>query len=169
MQHLRCEEGHIHKVTQHALSLSLSSERLVLPCLAGCSSIASQFMGMTTDRQPICLQAARGLVDGQSCKHLLSLSGLSTVSHFVRLTLHCFNAFIQVGWLPHQPEGGMGWGRGTVLHDGCAATVHQQWSRERAALFMEPEKCVHFTYLQDCRGYLIVKQVILSVQEVDSQ
>lgn len=47
MQHLRCEEGHIHKV-MWLLSLPPVSAAPSPPPPPGCSSVASQFMGMTT-------------------------------------------------------------------------------------------------------------------------
>lgn len=95
MQHLRCEEGHIHKVMWLlSLSLSLPSERLGSPPL-GCllQPCIAIYANDNFDRQPICLQTARRLVDGQCRKRPPLWSGISLVSHFLPSALGGFSPF----------------------------------------------------------------------------
>lgn len=129
MQHLRCEEGHIHKVMW---LLSLPSGRLVFPCSADCCcSLASQFMPMTSlIGSPICLQTARRLVDGRWRKRPPLRSGISIVSHFLPSALGGFSLVIYLFCLHlgrlDPPLAREGWG-GVVKMDQTGMLLqHQQ-------------------------------------------
>ena len=84
-------QGNVALPLSASLSLSLSlssSERLVFPLLGWLQQRCIAIYGNDNfDRQPICLWAEWGLVDGQSCRHLPPLSGLSVVSRLMRPTL----------------------------------------------------------------------------------
>lgn len=135
------------------LSLYLSPSRLSVsffPCLAGCSSIASQFMGMTTliDSLFVCVRMG-------TCWWTIFQTSPAVVWIIRSFSSHATNIALLLcirlgrlaaslargwGW-----EGGVGWGWGTILHDGCTATVHQQRNSERAAFFSWSETSVNIS------------------------
>lgn len=110
MQHLRCEEGHIHKV-MWLLSLPPVSEAPSSPCSPGCSCVASQFMGMTTLIGSLFVCKLRGdlLMDVLRRRRASLCFLIFCHQHWVASFFCC----IHLGGLEPPFAGSGGWGRWT--------------------------------------------------------